>query len=478
MTARVLPKYFHPDFKVAKRRPSGDVLPDLNPVFAWVGGRDLVSGIRTDESTNGGHRHTAYGRELYFNGTANDQVEWTLSKTGNYTEATVVLVLNPDAPSGNDIVFSTNSDPSSFVGGLSIWTDNNGFETSAANCFSINFENNPGRMETAANSVVAGQFTTLVVEYRQDRVSSCVNGIFKTSMDTGSVPSSIDFSTIRVGGMNHLNDYSGGVLGVVVFDRALSRDLIHKISLDPFRTLFEPREPVFYFKSAGGGATSITPANASISIAGQDVNATTNALPQPDNASVSISGQDVTLSFDIPVTPDSGSISVAGSSVAATTNALPSPGEGSISISGQDLTLTEGVLIAPEVGTLSIAGFAPQLNFTLVPSTASISILGADVSVTESGAVEINPATANLAIAGQDVSAVTQHLLNPAQGTLSIAGESVAIASNVDVFPGTATLSINGVQVDVDAVFAVNDSGIVTVMVRDIVKDLIKPTVN
>lgn len=177
------------------------------------------------------------------------------------------------------------------------------------------------------------------------------------------------------------------------------------------------------------------------------------------------------------INPDASSISIAGQSVSAVTNATPIPDEGSMSIVGQDVTLSFG--LSPEAGSLSISGFEPQLNFTLLPANASISIAGVSVSVDVGSDVNLSPENATIAIAGQETSAITNSIISPANGSLSIAGSDLEIGVDVTLVPGVATISIDGQLVDVDAVFLVDGNrAIVTVVVRDIINDVIFETVN
>ena len=300
--------------------------------------------------------------------------------------------------------------------------------------------------------------------------------------ESASAVSANNFSLgTRTGQTTGLN---GDMLLFAMSSRELSDIEGRRLSTDPW-PIFQPsrirgsRILPFGFGTSAGGATNIQPTAGSISIAGQTASAVTNALPSPGEGSLSIAGQSVTITVSVAVAPDAGSLSVSGSTMSAFTSSLPSPDSASLSISGQDVTVTPGSVLEPTAGSLSIAGQSAALGFTLLPASGSISITGLTATVTVSGAVELNPESATLAIAGQTASAITNSLVSPANGTLSISGSDLTIDQNVDVIPGVATLLINGNTVTVDAVFAVDSSkGVVTVVVEDIVSDVIFDTVN
>lgn len=249
--------------------------------------------------------------------------------------------------------------------------------------------------------------------------------------------------TSMVNGSTDGADTSDGVFKITYSAGSAGQTLtVRAVAASAGFSQFSDVEPYAVGLKVLSGGTSVSPAQAAVTLAGQapTIARTANQGVSPSQGAVAFNGPAPTIaqSSGQSVSPAQAAVAFSGPAptVVQTANQGVSPGQGALAFSGLVPTVqqTNGLTVIPGAGSVSFAGFAPGVaqsaNQQVVPGAGAVALQGLVPAVTQS---------ANQAVL-------------PGAGALSFLGfppTFTQASASVNVTPGVGVLTLTGYAPDV-----------------------------
>ena len=207
--------------------------------------------------------------------------------------------------------------------------------------------------------------------------------------------------------------------------------------------LYEPEPITIYWPAAaGGGDTSITPANGSTTLVGYAPSLISPQSITPAAGGLSITGLASALSTAFSLTPDVGTLSIQGYAPSLAQNFSISPDTGALSLLGSAPGLIQGFLLTPDTGSLALSGYAPSLGTagSINPSDGTLTLVGYQPGVTQQ--TFIVPGAGTLTLTGLSPSVAGAGTLIPSESNLTLVGYQPGVTQQTFIVPGVGAIAV------------------------------------
>lgn len=190
--------------------------------------------------------------------------------------------------------------------------------------------------------------------------------------------------------------YVGDVQGIIIHNKVLSQSQANALHNDPWQIL-KPANDLFYFTSAGGGATyTLTAQAGSFTLTGANATLTATRNLTAQAGSFTLTGSNATLSKSYTLTANAGSFTLTGANATLTANRLLTAQQGSFTLTGADVNFT----------------YNSGATYTLTAQAGSFALTGADITTTatrkltaQAGSYSVSGSNVTFTYSGDDVDA-------------------------------------------------------------------------
>ena len=208
------------------------------------------------------------------------------------------------------------------------------------------------------------------------------------------------------------------------YNRALTPTEVLLRTRAPWQLL--KRQSRRIFVAASTGSYTLTAAQGSYSLTGQDVALLASRSLAAAQGSYTLTGQDAALLRLFTLTAAQGSYSLSGQAVALAASRLIAAGQGSYTLTGQAVGLLASWVLAAGQGAYALTGQAAGLTYTPLGSYSLLADAG------------------SYTITGQSVGLLASRLLAAAAGSYSLSGQDVGLTYTPAGASYTLTADVGG----------------------------------